>query len=191
MSTRPEPFLTPQQYLASERAGDEKHEYCRGEAFAMVGASFEHVTLVSNLVISLGNQLKEGPCRVFSSDLGVKVSRTGLYTYPDVGIVCGQPQFDDEHNDTLLNPRVILQVLSPSTESNDRGKKFAHYRSVESLAEYLLVSKEQPRVERFVRQASNDWLLHEATELDQTIRLPSIECDLKLSDVYANVELHQ
>ena len=139
MSTRPKPLLTPEQYLASERAseraGDQKHEYHQGEVFAMGGASFEHVGIVSNLVISLGNQLQGRPCRVFSSDLRVKVSRTGLYTYPDVGVVCDQPEFDDAYNDTLLNPRVIIQVLSASTEMYDRGKKVAHYRTVARRAE--------------------------------------------------------
>ena len=189
MSTRPKPLLTPEEYLASERAGDRKHEYYQGEVLAMGGASFEHVGIAANLVASLHRQLQGRPCRVFSSDLRVKVSRTGLYTYPDVGVVCGQPEFDDQYNDTLLNPRVIIEVLSASTEAYDRGKKFAHYRTVESLAEYLLVSQDQPRIEQYVRQADNDWLLHEATELAETLHLPSIECDLKLSDVYANVEL--
>ena len=189
MSTQPKPFLTPEEYLASERAGDQKHEYYQGEVFAMGGARFEHVGIVSNLVISLGNQLQGGPCPVFSSDLRVKVSRTGLYTYPDVGVVCDQPQFDDQYNDTLLNPRVIIEVLSPSTESYDRGKKFVHYRSVESLAEYLLVSQDQPRIEQYIRQPNHDWLLHEAAELPGTIHLPSIDCDLRLSDVYANIDL--
>ncbi len=191
MSTRPKPVLTPEAYLASERAGEQKHEYYQGEVFAMGGASFEHVSIVSNLVASLGNQLLGRPGRVFSSDLRVNVSRTGLYTYPDVGVVCDQPQFDDEQDDTLLNPGVIIEVLSPSTEGYDRGKKFAQYRNVECLAEYLLVAQDQPRIELYVRQANNDWLLHEATKLEETIRLPSIECDLKLSDVYANVELSE
>ena len=191
MSTRPKPFLTPEKYLASERAGDRKHEYYQGEVFAMVGASFEHVGITANLVASLHGQLQGRPCRVFLSDLRVKVSRTGLYTYPDVGVVCDEPEFDDDHNDTLLNPRVIIEVLSPSTESYDRGKKFAHYRTVETLTEYLLVSQDQPRIEQFVRQPNHDWLLHEATQLPETIHLPSIDCDLKLSDVYANIDLSQ
>ena len=191
MSTRPKPFLTPEQYLTSERAGDQKREYYQGEVFAMVGASFEHVGITANLVASLHGQLQGRPCRVFSSDLRVKVSRTGLYTYPDVGVVCDEPEFDDQHNDTLLNPKVIIEVLSPSTEGYDRGKKFAHYRTVESLVEYLLVSQDQPRVEQYIRQPNDDWLLHEAAELEETIHLRSIECDLKLSDVYANVELSE
>jgi len=191
MSTRPTPLLTPEQYLASERTGDQKHEYYRGEVFAMVGASFEHVGIVSNLVISLGNQLQGRPCRVFSSDLRVKVSQTGLYTYPDVGVVCDEPQFDDAYGDTLLNPRVIIEVLSASTEGYDRGKKFAHYRTIESLTEYLLIGQDQPRVEQYIRQPNHDWLLHEATEPAETIHLPSVECDLKLSDVYTNIEFSE
>ena len=189
MSTRAKPLLTPEQYLAAERAGDQKHEYYQGEVFAMVGASFEHVGIAANLLATLHGQLQGGPCRVFQSDLRVKVSRTGLYTYPDVGVVCDRPQFDDDRNDTLLNPRVIIEVLSPSTENYDRGKKFAHYRTVESLAEYLLISQDQPRVEQYVCQPNRDWLLHEATEPDETIHLPSIDCDLKLSDVYASIDL--
>ena len=191
MSTRPTPLLTPEQYLASERAGDRKHEYCRGEVFAMVGASFEHVGIAANLVASLHGQLQGRPCRVFSSDLRVKVSQTGLYTYPDVGVVCDEPQFDDAYSDTLLNPRVIIEVLSASTESYDRGKKFAHYRTIESLTEYLLIAQDQPCVEQYIRQPTDDWLLHEATEPAETIHLPSIECDLKLSDVYASIEFSE
>ena len=191
MSTRPKPFLTPEEYLTSERAGEQKHEYYHGEVFAMVGASFEHVRITGNLFASLHGQLQGRPCDVFASDLRVRVSRTCLYTYPDVGVVCDEPEFDDQHNDTLLNPKVIIEVLSPSTEGYDRGKKFAHYRTVESLVEYLLVSQDQPRVEQYIRQPNDDWLLHEAAELEETIHLRSIECDLKLSDVYANVELSE
>ena len=191
MSTRSKPLLTPEEYLAAERAGDQKNEYYQGEVFAMVGASFQHVGIAANLLASLHGQLQGGPCRAFQSDLRVKVSRTGLYTYPDVGVVCDPPQFDDNQNDTLLNPRVIIEVLSPSTESYDRGKKFAHYRTIENLTEYLLVSQDQPRVEQYVRQPNGDWLMHEATELTETIHLPSVDCDLKLSDVYAKIEMSQ
>ena len=191
MSVQPRPYLTPEEYLEGERAAEEKHEYFRGEVFAMVGASFAHVTIASNVNASLHSQLKGKPCRPFASDLRVNVSRTGLYTYPDVGVVCGDPEFGDEHHDTLLNPRVLIEVLSPSTEAYDRGKKFGHYRTIESLAEYLLVAQDQPRIEQFTRQASGDWLLHEATGLEASIRLPSIECELKLADVYDRVEFSE
>lgn len=191
MSTRPQPKLSPQEYLAAERASQQKHEYFQGETFAMAGASFAHVTIVSNLVVALGVQLKDRPCRIFSSDLRVKVSRTGLYTYPDVGVVCDEPQFEDEHDDTLLNPRLIVEVLSASTESYDRGKKFAHYRTLESLAEYLLVSQDQPRIEQFTRQPTGDWLLHEVLQPDAVVHVRSIECELQLAEVYANVKLDE
>jgi len=183
MSVQSKPYVTPKEYLERERATEEKHEYFQGEVFAMVGASFAHVTVASNVVISLGSQLRGKPCQVFSADLRVNVSRTGLYTYPDVGVVCGEPEFGDEHRDTLLNPKILIEVLSSSTEAYDRGKKFAHYRTIESLAEYLLVAQDQPRIEQFIRQASGDWLLHEASSLDERIRLPSIECELKLVEV--------
>ncbi len=127
----------------------------------------------------------------FSSDLRVKVSRTGLYTYPDVVVVCGDPQFDDQHNDTLLNPRLIAEVLSPTTETYDRGKKFAHYRTLDSLAEDLLISQDQARVEQYIRQSSGDWLLHEATQTEETIRLPSIESEFALSDIYDKIQFDQ
>lgn len=149
------------------------------------------MTIVSNVNASLHSQLTEKPCQAFATDLRVKVSRTGLYTYPDVGVVCGDPAFDDEHRDTLLNPKILIEVLSPSTEAYDRGKKTAHYRTIESLAEYLLVAQDQPRIEQFIRQSSGDWLLHEASGLDERIRLPSIQCELKLADVYARVDFSE
>ncbi len=188
MSSQPKNLATPEEYLAAERQGDRKHEYFGGEVFAMSGASFAHVSIVANLTGHLFGQLQGGPCRSFSSDLRVKVSQTGLYTYPDVVVICEKPQFDDEHNDTLLNPRLIVEVLSPSTETYDRGKKFAHYRTLDSLAEYLLIAQDQSRVEQFIRQPSGDWLLHEATQLDETIRLPSIDSQFTLSALYENVE---
>ena len=191
MSSQPKNVVTPEEYLGSERQSDRRHEYFGGEVFAMSGASFAHVAIVANLTGHLFAQLQGSPCRPFSSDLRVKVSRTGLYTYPDVVVVCDEPRFDDEHNDTLLNPRLIAEVLSPSTESYDRGKKFAHYRTLDSLAEYLLIAHDQPLIEQYVRQPSGDWLLHEATQLDETIRLSSIEIELALSDVYDKVEFDQ
>lgn len=188
MSVQPEPYLTPQKYLEGERATEEKHEYFSGEVFAMGGASLSHVRIVSNLVRILGNQLLGKPCEVLATDMRVKVSQTGLYTYPDVSVACDEPRFDDDHHDTLLNPRLIIEVLSPSTEAYDRGKKFSHYLTIDSLAEYLLVAQDRPRVEQYIRQPSDDWLWHGATELNESIRLPSIECELKLAEVYDRVE---
>lgn len=188
MPLRPQPRLSPQEYLAAERAGQQKHEYFQGETFAMAAASFAHVTIASNIVVALGSQLKERLCQVFSSDLRVKVSRTGLYSYPDAGVVCEDPEFDDEHNNTLLNPRVLVEVLSPSTENYDRGKRFTHYRRLESLSDYLLVAQDQPRIEQFVRQPTGDWLLHDVDEPSGAVRLASIGCQLPLADVYAKAD---
>jgi len=188
MSTQPKPRYTPEEYLALERAAEYKSEYYDGEIFAMAGASERHVSIVTNLVMALGGQLKSRPCRVYSADMRVNVSATGLYTYPDLAVVCGERHFHDKHQDTLLNPGVLIEVLSPSTEAYDRGKKFSHYRTLDSLAEYLLVSQEEPRVEHYLRQPDGDWLLHEATRLDGTVSLPTIQCELSLADVYDKVE---
>jgi len=192
MSSQPKRLaVTPEEYLAAERQAERKHEYLDGEVFAMSGASFAHVSIVANLTGHLFARLQGSPCRAFSSDLRVEVSRTGLYTYPDVVVVCGEPKFDDEHDDTLLNPRLIAEVLSPSTETYDRGKKFAHYRTLDSLAEYLLIAQDQSRVEQYIRQPSGDWLLHEATQMEETIRLPSIESEFALSDIYDKIQFDQ
>jgi Uma2 family endonuclease len=188
MSTQPKPWYTPEEYLALERDSETKHEYFDGEIFAMVGATEPHVWIVSNLVFRLMGQLRDRPCKVYASDMRVKVSATGLYTYPDLAIVCGEREFEDDRRDTLLNPQVIIEVLSPSTEAYDRGKKFGHYRRIESLAEYLLVAQDTPRVERYLRQPDGDWLLHEAARMEDTVSLPTIQCELRLADVYDGVE---
>ncbi|HYV06815.1 MAG TPA: Uma2 family endonuclease, partial [Blastocatellia bacterium] len=140
MASNPTTRYTPEEYLAYERASDTKHEYLNGEIFAMGGASSRHVLIVTNLVVELGSQVKGGPCLVYSTDLRVKVSPTGLYTYPDVIAVCNNPEFSDEQKDTLLNPVLIIEVLSDSTKDYDRGGKFEQYRTIISFAEYLLVA---------------------------------------------------
>lgn len=179
--------ITPEEYLAVERQAAYKSEYFNGEMFAMSGASPRHVLIVTNVVAELRRQLKQRPCTVYSTDLRVKVSPTGLYTYPDVIVVCAQPQFNDEQKDTLLNPTLIVEVLSESTKDYDRGEKFEHYRTLISLAEYVLIAQGKPHVEHFVRQPDNRWLLAETNRLEDTIHLPSIACDLALAEVYDKV----
>ena len=137
MATQPKTHLTPEQYLEIERKAEFKSEYYQGEMFAMSGASYPHIGIVANAVASLHQQLRRGPCRPLSNDMRVRVTATGLYTYPDVVVVCGEPRFLDDTFDTLLNPTVIIEVLSESTEAYDRGQKFEQYRSLESLAEYV------------------------------------------------------
>ena len=183
--------LTPQEYLAIERNAEYKSEYFDGEMFAMAGASKRHNLIVTNIVRELSLQLKGRPCEVYSSDMRVKVSETGLYTYPDVVVMCGEAQFDDSQLDTLLNPIVIIEVLSKSTQGYDRSEKFAHYRMLETLAEYILVVQKMYLIEHYVRQPDNQWLLSEARNLQNVIQLPSIKCTLALSEVYDKVQIDE
>jgi Uma2 family endonuclease len=187
MATQAKPYVTPEQYMALEREADVKSEYISGEMYSTAGASYEHNLITANLIRELGNQLRSGPCRSVANGLRVRVDATGMYTYPDVVVVCGEPQFTDDHLDTLLNPTVIIEVLSPSTEAYDRGEKFAHYRRLGSLAEYVLVTQTRQRIERFRRQADEQWLFSETSETNGVVRLASVDCSLALSEVYAGV----
>lgn len=179
-------FITPEEYLRLERASEEKHEYFRGEIFAMSGASENHNIVVGSTYAALYAQLRKRPCQIYPSDMRVRIPATGLYTYPDISIVCGTPEFEDEVLDTLLNPTVIIEVLSTSTEQYDRGKKFQHYRTIESLQEYILVAQDTFRIEHFGRKGSQ-WVLTDAKTLDMVIQLFSVDCTLALMDVYEKV----
>jgi len=191
MSTQSVPRLTSQEYLAIERDLEQKHEFYRGEMFAMSGASIAHNIITVNLTASLHAQLKDRDCNVFANDMRVQIQSTGLYTYPDAIVTCEQPQFEDDQFDTLLNPQVIFEVLSDSTEKYDRGKKFEHYRQIESLQEYILIAQDHPQIERFSRQQDRHWLLDEASGLDAMLHLPTVDCTLKLAEVYAKVQFPQ
>src|SRR5437660_1089185 len=156
---------------------------------AMAGAARIHNLLVGNAVRELGVQLRSGPCEVYPSDMRVRVSRTGLYTYPDVVVVCGKPDLLGDQQDTLLNPNLLVEVLSPSTEAYDRGRKFEQYQSIESLKEYLLVASDRIHADLFTRQADGRWLLTTADRLEDSLDLGSVGCRLKLADLYEKVEL--
>ena len=188
MSAVLQTYLTPAEYLAFERQSDVKHEYFRGELFAMSGASRQHVRIATNLAYVLVGQLKRRPCEVFNNDMRVKVSPTGLYTYPDASVVCGRPRFEDKELDVLLNPTVIVEILSKSTEAYDRGEKFAQYRRLDTLTDYVLISQDRPLVERFTRQPNGGWLLTESAGLDAVMPIESIQCQLPLAEVYDRVE---
>lgn len=187
MSSRPAPWISAEEYLEFERSSEQKHEYFAGQVFPIPGASREHNVISMNLLASLHAQLRGSPCEVYPSDMRVRIPATGLYTYPDGTVVCETPQLEDAHNDTLLNPTVLIEVLSPSTERYDRGRKAEHYRRIDSLGEYLLVSQEEPKIERYARHGDEHWLLIEAAGLDTSIDLVSIDCVLALSDVYDKV----
>jgi Uma2 family endonuclease len=191
MAAQSQVAISAEEYLARERSGEWKHEYHDGEVVAMVGASEAHNLIAGNAFAGLHAQLRGRPCRVYPSDLRVRVSQAGLYTYPDLTVVCGPAQFADDHRDTLLNPTVIVEVLSPSTEGYDRGRKFQQYRTLESLREYLLIAQDARHVEHFVRQGDHQWLLSEASAPDAVLHLPSIGCALSLADLYEKVALDE
>ena len=169
-----------------ERKATTKSEYLDGRMYAMSGASRAHNLIGGNIFGGLHTQLSERACEVYINDMRVKVSPTGLYTYPDVVVVCDEPRLEDSVLDTLLNPTVLVEVLSPSTEAYDRGEKFAHYRQLDSVQEYILVSQDCVRVEHYLRQGEQ-WLLTEFSALDDRLYLASIECELSLREIYAKV----
>jgi Uma2 family endonuclease len=187
MSTVAQPGLTPEAYLVRERAATERSEYVNGQVYALSGASRVHNLIAANLIRELSTRLRGRPCETYGSDMRVKVSPTGMYTYPDVVVACGEPRFEDAHVDTLLDPTLIVEVLSDSTEAYDRGHKFAHYRRLASLREYVLVAQHHPIIERFELQGEF-WTLTDAIGLDATIELASVGCTLALRDVYDRVE---
>ena len=189
MPAQPARDMTPQEYLALERHSEVKSEYWQGDMFAMAGASEAHNLIALNVGAELRAQLKGKPCRVYPSDMRVRIPREPSYKYPDVIVVCGKPEFEDEERDTLLNPTVIVEVLSPSTERYDRGAKFREYRTIDSLQEYLLISQDKALIERYERQEQTRfWTLSEAAGLNASLELPSIACRLEFAEVYANVE---
>ena len=179
--------MTPAEYLAFERDSEIKHEYLDGMIFAMSGASRAHNLICSYTTIHLGNQLQNQPCEIYPADMRVNVEATGLYTYPDLSVVCGEAQLADDEFDTLLNPLLIIEVLSPSTEGYDRGKKFHHYQQLESLREYVLIAQDSPRIERFLRQDDDTWVLTNVTGLENSLPLASVDAALSLAEVYQKV----
>jgi Uma2 family endonuclease len=178
--------LTPEEYLALDRAAEIRSEYYNGQMYAMAGGSLNHAIIINNTARMLGNVLEDRGCLVVSNDVRVRV-QTRFYAYPDIVVICGEPQFADNRTDTILNPTVIFEVLSRSTERYDRVFKWAQYQSIPSLGEYVLVSQFEPRIEVFRPQAGGEWQFMEFAGLDATCRLESLDCDLPLSRVYRNV----
>ncbi|MCA1614338.1 MAG: Uma2 family endonuclease [Acidobacteria bacterium] len=189
MSSQPTTYLTPAQYLTVERGAEDKNEYIDGEVVAMTGASRKHNLIAVNVTSELRGQLKGRSCEAYASDMRVRVPSGRLYTYPDVVVVCGEPRFEDDHLDTLLNPTLIVEVLSNSTELYDRGKKFGFYRTVESLSDYVLVAQDEHRIEHYAKQPDGRWLLAEYSSQEDVIELESIQCRLALGEVYDKVAL--
>jgi len=189
MSAVPQLKLTAEEFLAGERVAETKHKYLNGEVYAMAGASREHNVISGNVIRHLGNLLVGKPCEVYPSDMRLQVAETGLFTHPDIMVVCDKPVFVDDEVDTLLNPKLIVEVLSPTTEANDRGWKWAHYRQLRSLAEYILIPQDDYRVEQYSRQADDSWLYREYRGLNDSLRIPLFGCEIPLSDIFYRIEL--
>jgi Uma2 family endonuclease len=189
MSAQSIPGLTPERYLEIERAAEFKSEYFDGRMFAMSGGTYVHARLITSFTAEIYQALRNRPCSVTSSELRVRTAPKGLHTYPDITVVCGEPLFADDQKDTLLNPVLIVEVLSKSTEAMDRGFKFREYRKIDSLREYVLVSQTAPLIEVFVRGPEGDWRLREFAGLDAVCHLTGIDCTLAVADVYRNVPL--
>ncbi|MBI2805238.1 MAG: Uma2 family endonuclease [Planctomycetes bacterium] len=193
----PKTILTEDEYLAFERAAEERHVYVDGEIFAMAGESWEHGTVSVNVVRSLGNQLEDGPCEVRSANTKVRSGPlpksprrpAGLYSYPDVVVVCGEPKFLDEYQDVVLNPKVIIETLSESTEAFDRGLKFARFQKYNpTLTDYILISQDRPQIDHYHREKDGSWkyTIHEG--LKAVVKIESLKCRLKAAEVYKRVK---
>jgi Uma2 family endonuclease len=187
MSQRILIYVSPDEYLRLERQAEYKSEYLNGEIFAMSGASRQHNLVVGNVFGELRQQLRDRPCQAYVNDMRVKVRSNTFYTYPDVAVVCGEPQFEDKEVDTLLNPTLLVEVLSQSTERYDRIAKTSYYRTIDSLQEHLLVPQHEFRVEQYLRQPNGQWSLTQYTSPDEVVQLPSIDCALRLGDIYDKV----
>lgn len=177
------------QYLHAEESAEQRHEFHDGEVLAMSGGTYEHSLIGANLIIALGRRLTGSPCRVLESNMRVRIARANRYLYPDASIVCHEPQFDpqDVKRTTIVNPRIIVEVLSDSTEAYDRGMKFNYYRELEALEEYVLVSQARPLIETFVRQNDKTWLFTTSAGLDGRVALRTVRLELPLAEVYAGV----
>jgi Uma2 family endonuclease len=188
---------TEDQYLATERESEARHEFLDGQIYAMAGESPEHGTICTNLTIDIGLQLRGTPCQVFAKDMKVRsgpmprrrYSQKGMYSYPDLLIVCGALQFLDEHRDVLINPKVIIEVLSPTTEAFDCNEKFRRYRTFNpSLTDYLVVAQDRPSIQHFELRESGEWVIAaSATELSDRVDIASVNCALQLAEVYDRV----
>ena len=187
MAAEIKPLLTPAEYLAFERESETKHEYVAGETTAMAGASRRHNLIVSRTVTSLNNSLAARPCEVYASDMRVKIGSLGIYTYPDIAAVCEEPMLEDAEQDTLLNPAIIIEVLSPSTARYDHDLKFRRYQLIPSLRHYLLIAQDEPRVAHYTISRDGELQLRVYRSLASVVDLPTLGCRLPLAEIYARI----
>jgi Uma2 family endonuclease len=187
---QPKKRFTPQEYYDLERVAEYKSDFYAGEIFAMAGGTIRHSRICTNLIRETGNRLKGTPCETFESNLRLKIKLSGLRNYPDMSVYCGPFEYDEEDpsRETVTNPTVLFEVLSPSTEAYDRGFKSENYRRIPSLKAYLLVAQDKPHVEIYQRQSDGSWLLREEDRLDAAIAIPPLGIELPLAEIYASVD---
>lgn len=190
MTALPKPIYVADEYLALEKNADYRSQFYYGEIFAMAGASRKHNSIAGNVYANIHFQLRHRDCEIYQSDMRVKVCED-FYTYPDVVVVCGKPAIEKKHGENLLNPIILIEVLSPSTEKFDRGEKARLYRLMPSLKEYVLISQDKAHIEHFVRQENGGWLMTEIYESSDALQLQSIDCAVNLQDVYAKVDFNE
>lgn len=181
------PLLTAAEYLAIERTAYSRSEFHDGVMYAMAGGTHRQSRVKANCLVALGIRLRGKACQPTDSDMRVLIETTGLYTYPDLSVICGAPRFEDEHQDCVTNPTLIVEVLSPSTETYDRGKKFWNYRHLPSLTDYVLISSEEILIEHFARQPSGQWLLTTLEGPDALWKIPSLDLEIPLSEIFADL----
>jgi Uma2 family endonuclease len=182
-------FISQQEYLETERLALDKHEYFRGEIFAMSGASIPHNIISMNCSVSISNKLNGKKCKPFGSDLRIHIPKSALYTYPDISIICGEIETTDDNFDTVTNPSVIIEILSKSTRDYDKGGKFTLYRQIESLQEYILIDSENIMVEKFIRNKDTSWQLTEYKDLTQSFTINTVEIEMQLIDIYKGLDI--
>ena len=180
-------YVSPQKYLDTERLALDKHEYFEGEVFAMSGASIVHNVLFKNTYIDLGIKLKGKKCQPYGSDLRIHIPKNSLYTYPDISIICDEIETTDDKFDTITNPSVLFEILSPSTQKYDRIEKFDLYREIDSLKEYIMINSEKILVLQYIRNPDNSWLMMEYKSLDTSFTIQTVAVELKLSDIYFDI----
>lgn len=180
-------FISVEEYLEMEDHSQQKHEYYKGEVFAMAGAGFVHNQIASNILMDIGQYLKDKNCRIYGSDLKIQIEANSLFTYPDLSIICDGPQFWKNRKDTITNPSVIIEILSPDTMSYDRGDKFALYRNIPSLKEYILISSTEILLEKFTKQSLHEWLLTEYKSAGDAIAVDTIGYQTHLKELYRDV----
>lgn len=188
MQKQAKKHYTPEEYLALEETAEERSEYYRGEIFAMGGGTANHNRIAGNTYSSLNSALKDKKCEAFISDMRVWIKTHELFTYPDIFVVCGKPEFYEGRKDTVLNPLVIFEVLSNSTKNYDRGEKFLFYRSIPTLKEYILIDQYQIHIEHFSKQESRKWVLADYNDLNGALSLPEIGFQISVKEIYDKVE---